>query len=253
MVVPALLSDPHFYLVAIPAILLLGVAKGGFAGSFGSLGVPLMSLTMSPVQAAAIILPLLCVIDWWGVRVYWGTWDNANLKVMIPGALIGIAAGSLLFGTLSDAAVLVLVGIIAVTFTLNSWFRVAARHAAASISRLKGGFWSAMSGLTSFMAHAGGPPIMVYMLPQQLPKATFVATISFFFLIVNAVKLVPYAWLGQFSTDNLVASLVLVPVVPFGVHLGRWLQMHVDHAVFYRISEIALFLNGVQLIWQGAF
>lgn len=253
MVVPALLYDPHFYFVAIPAILLLGVAKGGFAGSFGSLGVPLMALTMSPVQAAAIILPLLCVIDWWGVRVYWGTWDSANLRIMIPGALVGIAAGTLLFGTLSDDAVLILVGIIAVAFTLNSWLRVAARQHAAKLSRIKGGFWSAMSGLTSFMAHAGGPPIMVYMLPQQLPKATFVATISFFFLVVNAVKLVPYAWLGQFSADNLLASLVLVPVVPLGVHLGRWLQAHVNHVVFYRISEIGLFLNGLQLIYQGAF
>lgn len=253
MVVPALLYDPHFYLVAIPAILLLGISKAGFAGTFSALGVPLMSLTMSPVQAAAILLPLLCVFDWWGVRVYWGTWDRANLRIIIPGALIGIVAGTLLIGTLSDSAVLVIVGIIAVTFTLNSWFRVAARQHPATLSRIKGGFWSAISGLTSFMAHAGGPPILVYMLPQQLPKTTFIATISFFFLVVNVVKLVPYAWLGQFSADNLLTSLVLVPIVPLGVHLGRWLQTHVNHRVFYRISEIGLFLNGLHLIYQGTF
>ncbi len=94
---------------------------------------------------------------------------------------------------------------------------------------------------------------MVYMLPQRLPQATLVATMNFFFLIVNAVKLVPYAWLGQFSTDNLLASLVLVPLVPVGVHLGRWLQSHVNHEVFYRISEIGLLLAGLQLIYQSAF
>lgn len=250
---PLLLTDPYFYLVAIPAVLLLGLAKGGFGGSFGWLGVPLMSLTMSPVQAAAIVLPLLCVIDWWGIRVYWGEWDRENLKTIVPGALLGVAAGTLLFGTLSDAAVLILVGTIAIVFTLNNWLRFTQRRQAAPQSRAKGTLWGAISGLTGFMVHAGGPPIMVYMLPQRLPQATFVATLSFYFLIVNAVKLVPYAWLGQFSSANLLTSLALVPLVPIGVYLGRWLQTRVNHVVFYRISEIGLLLSGLYLIYQGAF
>jgi uncharacterized protein len=255
MVLPALLTQPQFYMVAIPAIVLLGIAKGGFPGTFGSIGVPLMSLAMSPVQAAAIMLPLLCVIDWWGVGVYWKKWDVDTLKTIIPGAVVGILAGALLFGTLPDEAVLVLVGLIAVTFTLNNWLRFAARQvvAATTQSRLKGRFWGAISGLTSFIAHAGGPPIMVYLLPLKLPQVRYVATVSVFFLVVNSIKLVPYAWLGQFSSDNLLASLVLVPLVPLGVHLGRWLQSRVNRVVFYRIAEVGLFLNGLQLIYQGGF
>jgi uncharacterized protein len=253
MQLPLLLSNPHFYLVGILAVLLLGIAKSGFPGSFGAMGVPLMSLAMSPVQAAAIVLPLLCVIDWWGVRIYWGNWDREVLKTVLPGALVGIGAGALLFGTVSDETILVLVGIIAVMFTLNNWLRFAARQAAAAASVAKGAFWSVVSGFTSFVAHAGGPPIMVYLLPLKLPQSRFIATMGVLFLTVNAIKLVPYAWLGQFSTDNLMTSLVLVPFVPIGIHLGRWLQTRVSHVVFYRISEISLFLNGLLLIYEGAF
>jgi uncharacterized protein len=252
MPLPLLLSDPYFYLVGISAVLLLGISKSGFPGSFGAMGVPLMALAMSPVQAAAILLPLLCVIDWWGVKVYWGSWDYATLKTVLPGALVGIGAGALLFGTVSDATILVLVGTIAVVFTLNNWLRLAARQAAASPSVVKGGFWSAVSGLTSFVAHAGGPPIMVYLLPLKLPQTRFIATMGALFLIINAVKLLPYAWLGQFSTANLVTSLALVPVVPAGIYLGRWLQNRVSHVVFYRLAEVGLFVNGLLLIYEGA-
>lgn len=253
MTLPSLLTDPHFYVAGIAAVLMLGISKSGFPGSFGAMGVPLMSLVMSPVQAAAIVLPLLCVIDWWGVKVYWGAWDRQTLKTILPGAIVGIGAGSLLFGSVSDATVLVLVGSIAVLFSLNSWLRLAARQAAATHSLAKGGFWSAVSGFTSFVAHAGGPPMMVYLLPLKLPQTRFIATVGVCFLIMNAIKLVPYAWLGQFSASNLLASLVLVPVVPAGVHLGRWLQSRVSHAVFYRISEVSLFLNGLLLIYEGGF
>ena len=126
MPLPPLLSDPHFYLAGIAAVLLLGISKSGFPGSFGAMGVPLMSLAMSPVQAAAIVLPLLCVIDWWGVKVYWGQWDRATLRTILPGAMFGIALGALLFGTVSDETILVLVGTIAVVFTLNNWLRLSA-------------------------------------------------------------------------------------------------------------------------------
>jgi uncharacterized membrane protein YfcA len=251
MNLPAVLSDPYFYLLAVPAIILIGVAKGGFAGGFGSLGVPLMSLVISPVQAAAIILPLLCAIDWWGIRVYRGAWDARQLKIMIPGALLGIGVGAALFGNLSDKAVLVLVGTIAVTFALNSWLRRNAQRAAAQSSTLKGGFWGAVAGLTSFTAHAGGPPSLVYLLPLQLPKVTLLATVSYLFLVINMVKLAPYAWLGQFNADNLIASAILLPLVPLGVHLGRWLQGRVNQALFYKISEVGLLLTGMQLIYRG--
>jgi uncharacterized membrane protein YfcA len=247
------ISDPIFYLVAIPAVLLMGISKGGFGGAFGGISVPLMALAVSPVQAAAIMLPVLCLTDLVGFRAYYGKWDLSNLKIMIPGALIGIAIGTLSFGMFTEDSIRILVGTIAVAFTLNNWFGFASRQAPAKKSVIKGTFWSGVSGYTSFIAHAGGPPAMVYMLPQRLDKITFVATLNLYFMIVNAIKLVPYIWLGQFSSTNLTTSLVLAPLVPAGVWFGLWLQRRVDHDLFYTIGQAALFLTGLQLIYQGAF
>jgi uncharacterized membrane protein YfcA len=247
-----IITDPIFYAVAIPAVLLTGISKGGFGSALGGIGVPLMALAISPLHAAAILLPVLCFMDLVGFRVYYRKWDSANLRIMIPGAVVGIAIGTLTFGMLSDDAIRILIGGIAVAFTLNGWLGLGARQQAAGRSAIKGTFWSGVSGLTSFLAHAGGPPAMIYMLPQRLAKTTYVATISVFFMFVNAIKLVPYAWLGQFSAANLGTSLVLAPLVPLGVWLGLWLQNRVNTIWFYRISQACLLATGLQLIYQGS-
>ena len=246
-----MLTDPLFYAFAVPAILLTGISKGGFGSALSGIGMPLMAVAISPVQAAAIMLPILCLMDVVGFRVYYRKWDVANLRIMIPGAIVGIAFGALTFGFFSESAIRVLIGTIAVLFPLNNWLRLSARQAPAGRSRLKGGIWSSLSGFTSFIAHAGGPPAMVYMLPQRLDKVTFVATVSLFFMIVNAVKLLPYALLGQFSSVNLATSILLAPLAPIGVHLGLWMQHRVNHAWFYRITQTCLLLTGLQLIQQG--
>lgn len=245
-----LITDPLFYAAAIPAILLTGVSKGGFGGALGGVAVPLMALAISPLQAAAVMLPILCLMDLVGLRAYYRKWDTDNLKIMLPGALIGIAIGALTFGMLSESTIRLLIGGLAIAFPINSWLGLAAKQHAAGRSIAKGTFWCGLSGLTSFIAHAGGPPVMVYMLPQQMDKVRYVATISVFFTFVNAVKLVPYAWLGQFTSDNLATSLVLAPLVPLGVRFGMWLQDKVDTVWFYRISQAGLLLTGIQLVYQ---
>lgn len=247
-----LISDPIFYLVSIPAILLSGVSKGGFGSAVGGLGVPLMALAISPPQAAAILLPILCLMDLVGFRVYYKKWDMPNLKIMIPGALVGIIIGALTFGVLNEGSIRILIGIIAVLFTLNNWFGFAKKQEPAGRSAIKGTIWSSVSGFTSFVAHAGGPPVMIYMLPQRLDKVTFVATANLFFLIINFVKLMPYAWLGQLSSANLLTSLMLSPLAPAGVWLGLWLQKRINHDWFYKIAQSCLFLTGLQLIYQGS-
>ena len=247
-----LIADPIFYLVAIPAVVFSGISKAGFGSALGGIGVPLMALAISPLQAAAILLPVLCLIDLVGFRVYYRKWDVSNLKIMVPGALIGIAIGTLTFGVFQEASIRILIGAISVLFTLNNWFGFASSQGPAGRSAVRGTFWSGVSGFTSFVAHAGGPPIMVYMLPQRFDKVTLVATVSLFFMIVNAVKVVSYAWLGQLSSANLLTSLLLAPLAPAGVWLGLWLQNRVDHEWFYRIAQSCLFLTGLQLIYQGA-
>jgi uncharacterized protein len=247
-----LIIDPLFYLVAIPAVLFSGISKGGFGSAVGGMGVPLMALVISPPQAAAILLPVLCLMDLVGFRAYYQKWDSANLRIMLPGAMIGIAVGTLTFGMFNEDGIRIMLGAIAVLFTLNNWFGFARKQEPAGVSAAKGTVWSGVSGFTSFVAHAGGPPVMVYMLPQRLDKITFVATVNLFFMIVNAVKLLPYAWLGQLSSANLMTSLILSPLAPAGVWLGLWMQTRVNHEWFYRISQICLFLTGLQLIYQGS-
>jgi uncharacterized membrane protein YfcA len=246
-----LITDPIFYAAAIPAVLLTGISKGGFGSALGGVGVPIMALAISPVHAAAILLPVLCLMDVVGVRAYFGKWDTATLKIMLPGAVLGILAGTFTFGMLSEDAIRMLVGGVAVAFVVNNVLDLAALQRQAGRSVVKGTFWSAVSGLTSFLAHAGGPPAMVYMLPQRMDKVRYVATISVFFAAVNAVKLIPYTWLGQLSLDNLATSFVLAPLVPLGVRLGMWLQDRINLVWFYRISQGCLFITGIQLVYQG--
>lgn len=247
-----MISDPTFYLLAIPAILLVGISKGGFGGVLGGIAVPLMAIAISPRQAAGIVLPLLCLTDVVGLRFYFGKWDAQILRTLIPGALIGVALGALSFGMFNESTIRLLIGAISVLFVLSRAIGSRAAEGGAKPSRVAGAGMAAASGFTSFVAHAGGPPVMMYLLPQRLDKVTYLATINVFFLITNAVKLVPYAWLGQFTSANLLASLMLAPLVPLGVRLGVWLQQRVSTVWFFRIAQAGLLVTGLQLMWQGA-
>jgi uncharacterized membrane protein YfcA len=239
-----------FYPVAVVAILLTGISKGGFGVGAGGLAVPLMAIFIAPPEAAGIMLPLLCAMDLFGVHAYRGRWSWPHLRVLLPGALVGIALGAVAFAALSVDAVRLLLGVIAVTFALNKWFSLAERFATriARPGRAAGVLWGAAAGFTSTLAHAGGPPFAIYMLPQQLDKTVLTATSVMFFLVVNYVKLVPYAYLGQLNVGNLTAALIFAPLAPLGIWLGVWLHRHISDRVFYRVSYALLFATGVKLI-----
>jgi len=242
-----------FYPVAILAILLTGMAKGGFGTGAGGLAVPLMSIFIAPPEAAGIMLPILCAMDLFGVHAYRGSWSREHLRALVPGALAGIGVGALAFGALPVNAIRLLIGLIAVAFALNSWFGLTARIASrlSRPGRGAGAFWGAISGFTSTLAHAGGPPFAVYMLPQRLDKTLLVGTSAVFFLIVNYVKLVPYAFLGQLNAANLTTSLIFAPLAPLGIWLGVWLHRRVSEAAFYDVSYALLLATGAKLIWDA--
>jgi uncharacterized membrane protein YfcA len=245
------IADPWFYAAAVPAVVLAGIAKGGF-GAGVAMAVPLMSLTVAPPQAAAIMLPILVAMDVMGVGIYRRTWHKANMRIVLPAALVGIAVGTATFRYTDATFTRLLIGAIALVFTLNWWLkRRAAPAPAAPLSALKGGFWGTLSGFTSFVAHAGGPPLNVYLLPQNLEKRLYVGTTVVFFFVVNIVKLFPYAWLGQFDSTNLTTSAVLLPLVPLGIGLGLWLQKRVSDKLFYALCYGLLALTGAKLIWDG--
>ncbi len=247
-----MLTDPLFYATAVPAVFLFGVSKGGLGGGAGMLSVPLMALVLSPAQAAAIMLPVLMVMDMMGLWAYRRDVDRPALKVLIPGGLVGIVLASLVFGLMPESLVRLVVGVIAVGFCLWRWLPQPVRRSERRPPAVAGVFWGAVAGFTSTLAHAGGPPVNIYLLGLKLSPAGFVGTVVYVFAVVNACKVLPYALLGLFTAENLKASLLLVPVAVLGMGLGIKLLPRIDAALFYRIIYALVFVTGLKLLWDGS-
>jgi uncharacterized protein len=244
------ITDPWFYAAAIPAILLMGISKGGFGSGAGLFATPLMALAVPIPQAAAILLPILLVMDAAGLWAYRGVFSRENMKLILAGGIAGVALGALTFRYFDEAWIRLILGAIAIGFVLQRYAgRAVTRPAARSTP--KGFFWSAFAGLTSTIAHAGGPPLSVYLLPQRLDKAVLVGTTVIFFAVINFVKLVPYAWLGLFDGRNLSTSLVLSPLAPVGIWIGVALMRRTSERLFYSICYGMLLVVGVKLAWDG--
>ncbi|HEX8470191.1 MAG TPA: sulfite exporter TauE/SafE family protein [Brevundimonas sp.] len=251
-----MLIDPMFYAVAIPAVILLGLTKGGFAG-IGVVAVPMMALVISPVQAAAIILPILLAQDVVGVWSFRKTWDKGLVILMLPSAAVGILVGWLLAARVEVAAVELAIGLIAVTFSLQQlWAGRAVRAAevieAGPARRWLGVLCGLVSGFTSQVAHAGAPPFQIYVLPRRLPRDMFIGTSAVFFAAVNWMKLPAYIALGQFTPQVLTTAAVLLPLALVSTVAGVWLVRRVPAKGFYQVIYVVLAAVGVKLAWGGA-
>jgi len=237
-------------MTAIPAVLLVGIAKGGLGGGLGIVGVPLMAMSISPLRAAAIMLPILILMDihaLWNFRNH-GDWRN--LKILLPAALLGILLGTFTFRYLSAPQIRILVGVIAISFVLHTYIKGQSSQSKQP-NRITGYFWGTVAGFTSFGVHAGGPPVNVYLLPQKLDKTTFQATTVIFFAIVNLVKLLPYAWLGQLNLSNLLMALLLSPLAPIGISIGYYIHQRINEKLFFAVIYVSLVIVGMKLIFDG--
>ena len=243
-----MLDDPYFLAAAITAVIALGLAKGGF-GSIGGISTPLVALVLPPFEAAALLLPILIVQDAISLWVYRGDWSARNLKLMLPGAALGIGAAWFMAAQISEAVVRLIVGIIGLVFVLNAWFDRRPRQA--NPNAPSGVFWGAVAGFTSAVAHAGGPPFQIYVLPQHLPKLTFVGTWTIFFAVVNWLKVIPYFSLGNFTRHGLLVSLALMPLAIAANFAGIWLLRVTPVEMFYKIAYVLVLLVSLALIWQG--
>ena len=248
-----MITDPLFYAAAIPAVLLFGISKGGFGGGLGTAAVPLMALVVSPVQAAAILLPILCLMDLVALWKFRGKWVWPELRVLLPASLLGIFVGTLLFEYMSPFVVKLIVGVVAISFTLHHWVstRYRARSELKDFPRRYGVLGGSVAGFTSFVAHAGGPPINMYLLRRPLNRTDFAATTIVFFAVVNYVKLVPYTWLGQFDPTNLATSAALAILAPIGVLTGAYLHARVSDRFFFAFVYVLLFAVGIKLVYDG--
>lgn len=241
------------WIIAALCVLITGISKAGLGGALGGLAVPVMSIWLAPRDAVAVVLPILIATDFVGIRAWRGKADWSDLRSMLPGALFGIGAGTLAFGLMSDALVRVTVGLITVGFAVDRIFRgkMAVRAMPGVSSSWFGVLCGAASGFTSTLAHAGGPPVMVYLLSRRLPRETFVATSVYFFTVINLAKLPFYLGLGIFSRDSLLMSALLVPLVPLGVWIGLRTLAWIPERLFFAIATAALGFSGAKLLWDG--
>ena len=250
MSIPAYPTE--FWIAALIAITLVGMAKAGFGSGPGLLATPLIALTIPVAEAAALLLPLLLIADVFSLRHYWGVFDRASLRLLLPSAVVGIMVGGFFFSFFShnERMLQIGIGLLAILFVAYQAGRtlilgaVTAHRPPPAVGAVLG----AMGGFTSTLAHAGGPPITIYLLPQQLPRQIFVGTTVITFFAINLIKLIPYSMLGLLEIGNLTTILLLSPFAFIGVTLGIYLNRRFDEKWFNRIIYTILFLTGLQLV-----
>jgi uncharacterized membrane protein YfcA len=245
-----MLSDPWFYAVAVPAMIILGLSKGGF-GALGLLVVPIMSLVISPVQAAGITLPILVLSDLVALYSYRGQYDARTLWLMLPAAVLGVGIGWLTAAWVTEHHVRLIVGVLSAAFAIEYFLRGRHRLESRPQRPWVGRLWGMVSGFTSFVSHAGGPPFQVYVAPLRLPPIIFAGTSVIFFAAVNGMKLIPYFFLGQLDWSNLHVALILLPISIPATFLGVWLVRRFDPKRFYNLIYFLILLVGLDLAWAG--
>ena len=238
-----------FWLIAIPAVMITGISKSGFAGGIGIIAVPMLALLVDPLRAAAIMLPLLIFMDVLSLRYWWAKQRNDILALLIPAAVLGIGLGYLLYDVLNPQLIKLLLGLMSVVFAL--WGLLKGMNLAISGMPWVGRVAGFVAGLTSFVAHAGGPPVNFYLLPMKLSKEDFLATAVYFFAAINFIKLLPYALLGQVNNDNLFVALALAPFAWLGVKLGLIIQRRISPELFINLMFVLLLVIGIKLSFDG--
>lgn len=243
--------DPFTLLVAITAVFLIAFMKGAFGGGFAIVGVPLLAIVMDPIEAGAMLAPLFVAMDMFALR-YWSpsTWSKPDLKALVPALVVGIGLGTWLLGVLDHRAVAILIGGVTLVFAAR-WYVGGDRSVRRERSLAAATFAGTASGVTTMIAHSGGPPLAMYLLPLGLPKNIYAGTTSLFFTAGNLIKLFPWLWLGSIAGAPWMLMLVVLPAVPLGVWAGWKLHERLDQVKLYRLLYALLVIVSAKLIWGG--
>jgi len=207
-----------------------------------------LSLAMSPVLAAALLLPIFVVSDVAGLWLYRRDYSAANVRILVPAGVAGVLVGWLTAAWVSERAITLLIALLGLGFCLNLWLRKNRDAPPRPPQRAKGWFWGTLAGFTSFISHAGAPPFQVYMLPQQLPKAAFAGTSTIVFAVINAAKIIPYQHLRPYSAAVLSQAAALVPFALVGAVAGAYLTRRVSQRWFYLLVQLSLFGVSLKLL-----
>lgn len=240
-----------FWVFAAIATFVVGASKGGVPG-VGILAVPILAQIISPVVAAGLLLPLYVISDFYGLWLYRKDYDLWNIKIMVFAATIGIGIGWATARYNSDDLVKLVVGLIGVWYSIDLYIKSKKKEIAAQPADVpRGFFWGIITGFTSFVAHAGGIPFQMYVLPQRLSKMKYAGTSTIAFAIINALKLPPYWFLGQINLISLEKCLYLAPIALFGAWAGFKLTKILPEGPFFKAVEIALLLVSLKLIYDA--
>lgn len=243
-----MILDPWFFALAVPAMLIVGISKGGFGGGLGTIGVPMMSIVVPPTLAASVMLPTLIAMDVVALWSFRGTASRRHLAVMLPGAGLGILLAWATVDQVPAAGLTLIIGIEALVFGALPFLRRGPPAPTPAPLRPTAGVLAGLaSGYASFVAHAGGPPINLWLLPQRLAPLAYGGTTVIYFAAVNAAKAPVYVQLGQFTPETLWTSLALAPFAPVGVLIGRWALTRMDPQRFYTLIHVLLIVTGLHL------
>jgi uncharacterized membrane protein YfcA len=248
-----MLTDPLFYLVGLSAVFIMSLSKGAFGGGLAIIGVPMLSLVMSPIEAAIVVAPLVTFMDVFALNSFGPkTWSKPDLTWLVPGLLVGIALGYLFFSRVDARFVTLGIALVTIAFTADYFLR--GRHQAEGgkpVSPPLALFAGLVSGFTTFVAHAGGPPSQMYLLYRGLNKTLFAGTNLALFTLGNFVKLVPYGLLAWATPRTMLAAAVLAPVVPLGVWFGKWLHNRLEQRRLFFWCYILLLAAAAKMLFDA--
>ena len=243
--------DPFFLLIAAPAVTFAGISKAGFGSGAAFVSAAVLALFVDPGLALGVMLPLLMLIDVAALKPYWRRWDPASAKGLVIGAVPGVALAAFVYSVVNDDAVRLLIGAICLAFVAYQWARQAGVLRVPDFAFSRPWSWvaGAAAGFTSFVSHAGGPPVAVFLLGQGMDKTRYQATSVIVFWAINILKFIPYAFLGIFTLQSLLADLILAPFALLGAWLGVRAHWLVPERAFFALTYVLLVATGARLIW----
>lgn len=246
------LSDIGFVAAACASAFVIGMSRGGFAGGIAFAGVLLMAQIMPPLLAAGFVLPILCFVDPLGNYVYRKHISWPNAKVLLPSGLVGIALGTALIYVVDENMVRIFIALLTIYMVADRvQGTMRGRTEPHTYSKPVGFFLGTVAGFSTFLIHAGHPPVSAYLLPQRLPRMVFLGTFALLFTTFNYIKLAPYAWLGLIDWSLLGVSVVFFPVALAGFYFGRFIALRISDRLFYQIMYVSVFVMGMRIGYLG--
>jgi uncharacterized protein len=248
-----LTSHPYtlFFLMAALVVFIIGLSKGGLGGTLGALATPMMALVMPPDQAIGLILPILMFADVFAVALHWGVWDRRLVWLLVPGSIVGVTIGTVFITNAPTATLRIGLGVIVLLFTLYKLFERAITARVKYTSRgWHGQMAGTIAGFSSALAHTGGPPVSIYLLMQDVTPRVFIATSALFFMILNWIKVPYYFYANLFDFDLLWQVRWLLPLVPIGAWMGRWIGTRLPKQTFEAVIVLLLGITGLLLIFR---